>query len=100
MPKAAKTVDDVNEPIENDPAAPVGYSGGKTELWRTPELTALEASGIITIAGTKITWREGHLEHIAAQYKADPVRCERVYHDDVTVARMYSQERWEALING
>lgn len=65
-----------------------------------PELQALIDSHVLILDGTIATWREGHLEHIAAQYIADRARCEAIYHDDVTVARAYSREQWEALIGG
>ena len=45
-----------------------------------------------------ITWRTGHLEHIANLYAGDPQTTERDYADDLAVARAYSREQWEALI--
>lgn len=45
-----------------------------------------------------ITWRTGHLEHIANLYAGDPATTERDYADDLAVARAYCREQWEALI--
>lgn len=61
----------------------------------------LEISGIITfVSPTEITWRTGHLEHIANLFAGDPQTTERVYADDLAVARAYSAETWERLTNG
>lgn len=61
-------------------------------------LVSLQLSDIITIADGTITWRTGHLEHIANLYAGDPVTTERNYADDLAVARAYSAETWAALL--
>jgi len=62
-------------------------------------IMSLTISGIITQnADGAITWRAGHLEHIANLYAGDPVTTERNYADDLAVARAYSAETWAALL--
>lgn len=63
-----------------------------------PQVIALAESGIITYSDGMITWRDGHLAHIANQYKGDPAKCERDYSDDLVVARKYSATEWSALL--
>lgn len=65
-----------------------------------PQVIALAESGVITYSDGMITWRDGHLAHIANQYKGDPAKCERDYSDDLAVARKYSPDEWEALLSG
>lgn len=63
-----------------------------------PQVIALAESGIITYSDGMITWREGHLAHIANLYKGDPEKTERDYSDDLVVARKYSADEWSALL--
>lgn len=63
-----------------------------------PQVTALVNSDIITHADGIVTWRTGHLEHIANLYAGDPVTTERDYADDLAVARAYSADTWAKLI--
>lgn len=64
-----------------------------------PQVMRLYESGIIEIDNdNEITWRTGHLEHIANLYNGDPVTTERNYADDLAVARAYSAETWAKLI--
>ena len=64
-----------------------------------PEAKSLLNSKILFHEGDQFVWRTGHLEHIANLYKGDPQTTERDYADDLAVARAYSREQWEALIN-
>lgn len=86
MARKAATVDDTRE--YKEPIAAV----------ESPEVTALATSGIITCGDGLVTWREGHLEHIANLYKGDPASTERDYSDDLAVARKYSADEWSALL--
>jgi len=63
-------------------------------------VSALVLGDIITYSGGMVTWRPGHLEHIANLYAGDPQTTERNYADDLAVARAYSAETWEQLTNG
>lgn len=86
--KDPATVDDEHEPIM--PYIPMfGF---------IPELKALIVSEIVTFDNGSVTWRDGHLEHLARQYASNPVQTERDYHDDVTVARVYSADEFNALV--
>ncbi len=49
-------------------------------------LQRLIDSGIVTATDSAISWRDGHLEHVARLYVADPVLAWRDYADDLTVA--------------
>lgn len=49
-------------------------------------LQRLVDSGIVTVTDNAITWRTGHLEHVARLYAADPKLAWRDYADDLTVA--------------
>lgn len=55
-------------------------------------------SKVVTYDDHSVTWRTGHLEHIANLFAGDPATTERDYADDLAVARAYSREQWEALI--
>lgn len=80
---------------------PVSYELGevsKDAIMFTPELYSLSHSGIVVVTGNAITWRTGHLEHIANLFTGDPATTERDYADDLAVARAYSADVWEALI--
>lgn len=101
---AKKTVDDDREPVAIDfqaakfPATLEGFKGAR-EL--SQAATRLIQSGIISgREDTAITWRAGHLEHIANLYAGNPAQTERDYADDLAVARAYSADVWEALISG
>jgi len=65
-----------------------------------PPFVRLLISNIIELSDHTITWRTGHLEHIANLFAGDPVTTERNYADDLAVARAYSAEAWERLTNG
>ncbi len=43
-------------------------------------------SNIITATEGEISWREGHLEHLAHLYASDPAQTWRDYADDLPVA--------------
>lgn len=58
----------------------------------TPALQALLDSGIITIVDGGLIWREGHLEHLAREWAADPMGCEYNYRNELEVARQYGIE--------
>lgn len=96
MPKQPATVDDNREP--DNLARPEIQSA--IEAQEPPELASLVLSGIVTHSDGMVTWRDGHLEHIANQYKGDPQTTERNYQDDLAIARRYSADEWERLING
>lgn len=59
----------------------------------------LTISGIVTVKDGVVTWRDGHLEHIAKLYVADPTRTERDYLDDLIVARNLDAEHFAALVD-
>lgn len=54
--------------------------------YESTPLQRLIDSGIVTATDGAITWRIGHLEHVARVYVADPVLAWRDYADDLTVA--------------
>lgn len=62
------------------------------------ELYALSHSGVVEVVDNVVTFRTGHLEHVANLYAGDPAKTERDYADDLAVARAYCREQWEALI--
>lgn len=85
------TVDDEREPLyEISPDA-------QYVAFDTPAVRSLISSGIITMSGRTVTWRDGHLEHVAAQYKSDPQRTRELYSNDVEVAEMFSADEWKRL---
>lgn len=87
-PKQYFTVDDIREPQADTPElAPL-----------TPELQRLIASNIVAYTDGVVEWRAGHLEHLARQFAVDAMRTERNYHDDLSVALMYSKELFEGLV--
>lgn len=90
---APQTVDDERE---NESAV---SHVAMEDVWanRSAELNSLLESEIVTFDGNNLIWREGHLEHLARQYVANPAAAERDYHDDLAVARAYSKEVFEAL---
>lgn len=63
-----------------------------------PQVIALAESGIITYSDGFVSWRDGHLAHLAHEYKSDPAKCERDYSDDLTVVRKYNADEWSALL--
>lgn len=60
----------------------------------------IDAQLVTVDIDNNITWRTGHLEHIANLYRGDPQATERDYADDLAVARAYSRDVWEGLIGG
>ena len=58
----------------------------------------LTISGIVTVANGQVTWREGHLEHVARQYAHSPAIARRDYLDDLTVAQNLDAEKFAALV--
>lgn len=64
----------------------------------SPAAQALINSNVITLEDGAVSWRMGHLLHIANLYKGNPAQTERDYADDLAVARAYSADVWEALI--
>jgi hypothetical protein len=93
---AKKTVD---EPIAEE-FVTVESNGATITYAPDDPLASLLISGIVEVADGAITWRAGHLEHIANLFAGDPVTTERNYADDLAVARAYSAETWEQLTNG
>lgn len=107
---------------ETDNREPVGEAEGisvknyaeldevmKSNGFPVPPLSmhSLVISGVILTyrigldgAISDVTWRTGHLEHIANLYAGDPAKTERDYADDLAVARAYSAETWDRLTNG
>jgi Flp pilus assembly pilin Flp len=59
---------------------------GATRIEYDNALARLIASNIVTATDSGLAWRDGHLEHLAALYAADPSRTWRDYADDLTVA--------------
>lgn len=86
----AKTVDDVNEPIEEAAFTPA--------IMVIPELQSLVASGIVTVENDRVIWREGHLQHVARAYAANLEAAWRNYNDDLKVAFLYCGEEIKDLI--
>jgi hypothetical protein len=99
---AKKPVDDIREPVTVDFQSakfPLTLEGVKAASELSQSATRLIQSGIISgQEGTEITWRMGHLLHIANLYRSNPAQTERDYADDIAVARAYSADVWEALI--
>lgn len=62
------------------------------------KLQRLIDSGIVTATDSELTWREGHLEHVARLYVSDPARAWRDYADDLTVAFAHDA-RFAALVD-
>lgn len=83
MARKPATVDDVREAVT---------------VTEPPEIATLVESGILTYADGLITWRDGHLTHLAHEYKSDPAKCERDYSDDLAIARQYSADEWSTLL--
>jgi len=109
MAKKPATVDDTREPMSESPAVwetskewTVGvlvtaeYFNASARLEMAVD--TLVNSDIITHGDGIVTWRTGHLEHVANLYKGDPVETARNYADDIAVAISYSADVWEALI--
>lgn len=84
--KQPATVDD-----EREPELPY------TPALVMPELQALMDSNVVTVKDSVVTFRAGHLEHVALQYVTDPVQAWRDYHDDIEVALRYCFEQWQML---
>lgn len=61
-------------------------------------LQRLLDSGVVVAAEGAISWREGHLEHVAALYASDPARAWRDYADDLTVALAADGSNFAALV--
>lgn len=55
-------------------------------------------SGIVVAAEGAISWREGHLEHVAKLYASDPAQTWRDYADDLTVALAADGSNFAALV--
>jgi hypothetical protein len=58
----------------------------------------LITSQMVVMNKHEIVWREGHLEHLACLYAADPVLTRRDYLDDLIVAENLDAERFAALV--
>lgn len=106
------TVDDEREPKEFEVLPPPSFTMSATSTDEQakqlllilpqlpPALAALIDSGVVTYDDGIVTFRAGHLEHLALEYVRDPVGTWRDYHDDVEVAQTYCLEQWDKLING
>lgn len=98
-----KPVDDTREPVgelkyttTNDSEY---YENGVKFAAEDLPLARLILSGVAKqTPDGKITWRMGHLLHIANLYRSNPAQTERDYADDLAVARAYSADVWEALL--
>lgn len=100
MPRKPATVDDIREPISED-IITADYHNITLTYHEGDSLATLLISGVVTgVTDGTITWRAGHLEHIANLYKGDPQATARDYADDLAVARAYSADVWERLTNG
>ena len=62
-------------------------------------LQRLIDSGIIVAAEGAISWRSGHLEHVARVYAADQGLAWRDYGDDLTVALSADGGMFAALVD-
>ena len=97
--KTPQTVDDDREPDSGDAPVFERVIVKAYDYDMLPqELQNLIESDIATHDSGVVTWRTGHLEHVANLYASDPVQTERDYHDDVTVAKAYSAEEWSRLL--
>ena len=67
-------------------------------LVETP-ISRLVKSGIVTATEGAISWREGHLEHVARVYAADVRIAWRDYADDLTVALAADGGTFAALVD-
>lgn len=61
-------------------------------------LQRLIDSNIVTATDSAISWREGHLEHVARLYVSDPAQAWRDYADDLTVALSADGSTFAALV--
>lgn len=66
--------------------AVVVFDEGLTTYPINPALQRLIDSNIVTATDSELTWRIGHLEHLANLYASDPRQTWRDYADDLTVA--------------
>jgi hypothetical protein len=62
-------------------------------------ITRLALSGIVVGAEGAISWRQGHLEHVARVYAADQRLAWRDYADDLTVALSADGGTFAALVD-
>lgn len=90
---------DVDAGAELATAAQFTFVGSPLHIDRpdTP-LQRLTLSGIITAAEGAISWRIGHLEHVARLYVSDPRLAWRDYADDLTVALSADGGTFAALV--
>lgn len=98
MPRKPASETENSEPVGvEEPIKPAVID---SRVIYSDQFAALLNSGIIHMSteDMSITWRTGHLEHIANLYAGDPVTTERNYTDDLAVARAYSAETWAALL--
>ncbi len=89
---------ETDETIFDQPIVVEMDSDGFTLHHRDQSLQRLIDSGIVTATDSVITWREGHLEHVAALYAGDPARALRDYADDLTVALAADDGNFAALV--
>jgi hypothetical protein len=104
MPKIPAHETDNSEPAGEDVTplegswVTVENDGANLTYFATDPVARLLLSGIVTIVDSVLTWRAGHLEHIANLFAGDPETTERNYAEDLAVARAYSANVWERLI--
>lgn len=72
---------------------------GFTLHHRDQSMQRLIDSGIIVATEGAISWREGHLEHVARVYVADQRLAWRDYADDLTVALSADGGTFAALVD-
>lgn len=94
MTKRAQHIESVDLGSDDDFTAAVHGTLSDDGVFTIEQVTVVEPSplqrlidsGIVVAAEGAISWREGHLEHIAALYAADARQTWRDYADDLTVA--------------
>lgn len=92
MPKITK----LSSVLGVSPAFATGESA--TTTLASAAKQALIESGVLAEADGVLTWRAGHLEHVARCYQADAVIALRDYADDIATAQTFTPELWAALV--
>lgn len=90
-------VDIANENSEVSESVIFDYVDFHTAL-ANEALQRLIDSGVIVAAEGAISWRQGHLEHVARVYAADQRLAWRDYADDLTVALSADGGTFAALV--
>ncbi len=90
--------DIVPEAADLDSGVEVSTEYVDAQAHHSEPLKRLVSSGIVTADDSVVTWRVGHLEHLARQFAADPKQTWRDYWDDLTVALSASKPEFDALV--